>query len=230
MNDKRTILVIEDDKYISHFIDISLSKEDYNVLIAGTADEGMFLLSSHRPDIVLLDLGLPDRDGVDLLRELRAFSDVPVLIVSARGQETEKIAALDLGANDYITKPFHMGELMARIRVAERSLHKLQAGTGDTTFSCDWLKVDYEKRKVFVEDSEIHMTQTEYKTLLLLIANKGKVLTHNYIIRQIWGYEGGDSKSVRVFMANLRRKLEKDTTHPRFILTEVGVGYRFADK
>ncbi len=230
MNDKRTILVIEDDKYISHFIDISLSKEDYNVLIAGTADEGMFLLSSHRPDIVLLDLGLPDRDGVDLLRELRAFSDVPVLIVSARGQETEKIAALDLGANDYITKPFHMGELMARIRVAERSLHKFQAGTGDTTFSCDWLKVDYEKRKVFVEDSEIHMTQTEYKTLLLLIANKGKVLTHNYIIRQIWGYEGGDSKSVRVFMANLRRKLEKDTTHPRFILTEVGVGYRFADK
>ncbi len=230
MNDKRTILVIEDDKYISHFIDISLSQEEYNVLSAGTAEEGMFLFSSHRPDIVLLDLGLPDRDGIDLLRELRAFSDVPVLIVSAHGQEKEKIAALDLGANDYITKPFHMGELMARIRVAERSLEKLQTNASETFFSCDRLKVDYEKRKVFVEDIEIHLTPTEYKTLRLLIANKGKVLTHNYIIRQIWGYDSGDSKSVRVFMANLRRKLEKDTTHPRFILTEVGVGYRFADE
>ena len=230
MNDQRTILVIEDDKYISHFIDISLSKGSYSVLTAETAAEGMFLFSSHRPDIVLLDLGLPDRDGVDLLRELRTFSDTPVLIVSARGQEKEKIAALDLGANDYITKPFHMGELMARIRVVERSLQKAVAEAGNTKFSCDWLMVDYEKRKVFVSDNEIHLTPTEYKTLLLLIANKGKVLTHNYIIRQIWGYEGGDSKSVRVFMANLRRKLEMDTTHPRFILTEVGVGYRFADE
>ncbi len=230
MHDKRTILVIEDDRYISHFIKVSLSKENYNVLIAETAAEGMFLFSSHRPAVLLLDLGLPDRDGVDLLRELRAFSDVPVLIVSARGQEKEKIAALDLGANDYITKPFHMGELMARIRVAERSLQKAQSDGGETVFSCDWLKVDYEKHKVFVGGGEIHLTPTEYKTLLLLIANRGKVLTHNYIIRQIWGYEGGDSKSVRVFMANLRRKLERDTAHPRFILTEVGVGYRFSDE
>ena len=186
MNDKRTILVIEDDKYISHFIDISLSKENYNVLTAPTAAEGMFLFSSHRPDIVLLDLGLPDRDGVELLRELRAFSDVPVLVVSARGQEKEKIAALDLGANDYITKPFHMGELMARIRVAQRSMQKALTETGEMIFSCDWLTVDYEKRKVFVEESEIHLTPTEYKTLLLLIANKGKVLTHNYIIRSLF--------------------------------------------
>lgn len=230
MSEKTTILVIEDDKYISHFIDISLTKENYMVLVAQTADEGMFLFSSHRPDIVLLDLGLPDRDGTELLRELRAFSDVPVLIVSARGQEKEKIAALDLGANDYITKPFHMGELMARIRVAQRSFQKSSLESGRTKFTCDWLTVDYEKRKVFVSENEIHLTPTEYKTLLLLIANKGKVLTHNYIIRQIWGYEGGDSKSVRVFMANLRRKLEKDTTHPRFILTEVGVGYRFSDE
>ncbi len=229
MNDKRTILVIEDDKYISHFIDISLSKENYNVLVAETAAEGMFIFSSYRPDIVLLDLGLPDRDGVDLLSELRTFSDAPVLIVSARGQEKEKIAALDIGANDYITKPFHMGELMARIRVAERSLQKV-GGDAGTIFTCDWLTVDYEKRRVLVEDVEIHLTPTEYKTLLLLIANRGKVLTHNYIIRKIWGYDGGDSKSVRVFMANLRRKLEKDTAHPRFILTEVGVGYRFADE
>ena len=230
MSEKRSILVIEDDKYISHFIDISLSKENYAVLIAETAAEGLFLLTSHRPDIVLLDLGLPDRDGVELLRELRTFSDTPVLVVSARGQETEKIAALDLGANDYIAKPFHMGELMARIRVVERLLQKSRSSTGESAFSCDWLTVDYEKRRVLVSGHEIHLTPTEYKTLLLLIANRGKVLTHNYIIRQIWGYEGGDSKSVRVFMANLRRKLEKDTTHPRFILTEVGVGYRFSDE
>lgn len=230
MNDKLTILIIEDDKYISHFLDISLSKENYRVLVAKTAGEGMFLLSSHHPDMVLLDLGLPDRDGVDLLRELRTFSDVPVLIVSARGQEKEKITALDAGANDYITKPFHMGELMARIRVAERLLHRGGPEAAETKFICDRLTVDYEKRKVLVGGEEIHLTPTEYKTLLLLIANKGKVLTHNYIIHQIWGYESGDSKSVRVFMANLRRKLEKDTTHPRFILTEVGIGYRFADE
>lgn len=230
MNGKLTILVIEDDKYISHFINISLKNENYNVIMASTAAEGLFLFSSHQPDILLLDLGLPDRDGTDLLREIRTFSDVPVLIVSARGQEKEKIAALDYGANDYITKPFHMGELLARIRVAERTLLKAQTDKGDDTFTCDWLMVDYEKRRVFVAENEIHLTPTEYKTLLLLIANRGKVLTHNFIIRQVWGYEGGDSKSVRVFMANLRRKLEKDTTHPRFISTEVGVGYRFADE
>ena len=229
MNTKRTILVIEDDKYIAHFIDISLAKEAYTVLVAETAAEGLFLFSSHHPDIILLDLGLPDKDGIELLREIRTFADVPVLIVSARGQETEKIAALDLGANDYITKPFHMGELMARIRVVERLLQRTGAETGAGVFVCDYLTVDYEKRRVLVENEEIHLTPTEYKTLLLLIANRGKVLTHNFIIRQVWGYEGGDSKSVRVFMANLRRKLEKDTAHPRFILTEVGVGYRFAD-
>lgn len=230
MLNKMTVLVIEDDKYISHFINVSLSKENYNVVIADNADKGMFLFSSHQPDIVLLDLGLPDRDGIELLREIRAFSEVPVLIVSARGQEKEKIESLDLGANDYISKPFHMGELMARIRVAERMLHKSIGQKNDLSFSCDWLMVDFEKHKVFKEGSEIHLTPIEYKTLLLLIANKGKVLTHNYIIQQIWGEGGSDSKSVRVFMASLRRKLEKDTTNPRFILTEVGVGYRFSDE
>lgn len=229
MLEKRRIIVIEDDRYISHFINISLIKEGYAVDIAETASEALFLIRSQKFDIVLLDLGLPDKDGIDLLRELRSFSDVPVLIVSARGQESEKIKALDLGANDYITKPFHMGELMARIRVVERLIDKTETGK-EKVFECDWLKVDYEKRKVTVSDKEIHLTPTEYKTLLLLINNRGKVLTHNYIIRNIWGYNKADSKSVRVFMANLRRKIEKDTTHPRFILTEVGVGYRFSDE
>jgi two-component system KDP operon response regulator KdpE len=231
MTDGKTdILVIEDDKYISRFIDMSLRKEGYGVAVAETADEGLFLFSSRRPDIVLLDLGLPDRDGLELLRELRAFSQTPVLVVSARGQEREKIAALDLGANDYVTKPFHMGELTARIRVAERALASTAAHAAESVFSCENLSVDFEKRKVFVDGNEVHLTPIEYKTLLLLIANRGKVLTHNFIINQVWGYGGGDSKSVRVFMANLRRKIEKDTANPRFILTEVGVGYRFADE
>lgn len=229
MNEKRKLLVIEDDKYISHFLSMSLEKDHYEVILAATAAEGMFLFSSHHPDIVLLDLGLPDRDGLEILSELRGFSPVPVLIVSARGQENEKIAALDLGANDYITKPFHMGELMARVRVAERGLSKT-AAPAEAVYRCDSLTVDFEKRKVFLDEDEIHLTPIEYKLLLLLIANRGKVLTHNFIMKQVWGYEGGDTKSVRVFMASLRRKLEKTPANPRFILTEVGVGYRFADE
>ncbi|MEA5038449.1 MAG: response regulator transcription factor [Clostridiaceae bacterium] len=230
MESKWKILVVEDDQYIARFISLSLRKENYEVLEAATCAEALFMISSHHPDILLLDLGLPDRDGLDLLRELRQFSDAPVLIVSARGQENEKIAALDLGANDYITKPFHMGELMARIRVAERALTRPGAAAGETKYVCDYLTVDYEKRRVTIDDQEIHLTPIEYKLLLLLISNRGKVLTHNFIIRQVWGYEGGDSKSVRVVMANLRRKIEKNTASPRFILTEVGVGYRFSDE
>lgn len=230
MKSKWKILIVEDDPYIARFISMSLGKEGYEVLEASSCAEGLFLFSSHHPDILLLDLGLPDRDGLDLLRELRQFSDVPVLIVSARGQESEKIAALDLGANDYITKPFHMGELMARIRVAERALARPGAASGEDRYICDYLSVDYEKRRVAIDGQEVHLTPIEYKLLLLLIANRGKVLTHNFIIRHVWGYEGGDSKSVRVVMANLRRKIEKNTAEPRFILTEVGVGYRFADE
>jgi len=209
MESKWKILVIEDDQYIVRFISMSLRKEGYEVLEAATCAEALFLFSSHHPDILLLDLGLPDRDGLELLQELRQFSDVPMLIVSARGQESEKIAALDLGANDYITKPFHMGELMARIRVAERALARPGAAVGEDRYICDYLEVDYEKRRVIIDGQEIHLTPIEYKLLLLMISNRGKVLTHNFIIRQIWGYEGGDSKIVRVVMANLRRKIER---------------------
>jgi two-component system KDP operon response regulator KdpE len=224
--DEKSVLVIEDDKYISHFMDISLTQEGYHVLIGQSAAEGMFLLRSNNPDIVLLDLGLPDRDGMEVLRELRTFSEVPVLIVSARGMEEEKVQALDAGANDYITKPFGMGELMARIRVVERMMHRGIAEDG-SIFQDEWLKVDTDRRLVTVDDREVHLTPIEYKTLILLIENRGKVLTYNFIIRQIWGYEGADNKTVRVFMANLRRKIEKDSTNPKLIRTEVGVGYRF---
>ena len=230
MENSLKILVIEDDKYISGFLVISLKKESYEVIVAETASEGMFLYSSHHPDIILLDLGLPDRDGVEVITDIRGFSSVPILVISARGQEKEKIEALDAGADDYITKPFHMGELLARIRVSERKLNN-SAIECENIFTCDWLSVDYTKRRVSVDGIVIHMTLTEYKLLTLLIANKGRVLTHNYILRQIWGYdEAGDTRTVRVFMATLRRKIEHDTANPRFIFTEIGVGYRFSDE
>jgi two-component system, OmpR family, KDP operon response regulator KdpE len=225
---KLKILVIEDDKYIANFITSSLEKEHYKVLTASEAEEGLFLFSSHHPDIILLDLGLPDRDGLEVVRDLRLFSDVPILVVSARGQENEKIDALDMGANDYITKPFYMGELMARIRVVERNLAKKTSQQAETLFRSGGLTVDFENRQVLIDDQEVHLTPIEFKLLQLLIMNRGKVLTHNYILRQVWGYESCDTNSVRVFMANLRRKIEKNTASPQFILTEVGVGYRFS--
>lgn len=225
------ILIIEDDKYISHFMEVSLKKEGYKVMVAESASEGLFLFSSNTPDVLLLDIGLPDKDGLEVIKEIRTFSAVPILVVSARGQEREKVEALDMGADDYITKPFYMGELLARIRVVKRKLELQLVPVSTSIFHCEYLSVDYEKRKVFVDENEVHLTPLEYKLLLLLIANKGKVLTHNYIIREVWGYgEAEDTKTIRVFMANLRRKIEKNITQPRFILTEIGVGYRFADE
>ena len=224
------ILIIEDDKYISNFIEVSLNKDNYEVISASSAADGLFKFSQYKPEIIILDLGLPDRDGLEIIGELREFSEVPIIVVSARGLEKDKIEALDLGASDYVTKPFFMGELMARIRVVERAMSKL--GTDCVqVFECDYLKVDYEKRKVQIDGQDIHLTPMEYKLLRLLIDNRGKVLTHNHIIKSIWGYAGdNDTKSLRVIMANLRRKIEKDTTSHRFIVTEVGVGYRFTDE
>ncbi len=202
------ILVIEDDKYISNFISVSLKNSGYHVTTAANAKQGLSLFCCDRPDVLLLDLGLPDRDGLEIIRE-----------------------ALDCGADDYITKPFHMGELMARIRVVQRKLTASPAQPSEKEFSCAWLRVDYEKRMVYADGTQIHLTPMEYKLLCLMIENRGKVLTHNYILRQIWGYEQyGDTKSMRVFVASLRRKIEKDPAHPRFILTEIGVGYRFAEE
>jgi two-component system KDP operon response regulator KdpE len=193
--------------------------------------EGLSLFFSGKWDIVLLDLGLPDMDGIELIREIRKTSEAPVLIVSARGQDAEKITALDAGADDYITKPFHIGELMARIRVAERKLRRQRDDIAAEKFSFDTLAVDFEKRRVFVEGNEVHLTPIEYRLLLLMIKNRGKVLTHNFILKEVWGYgETGDAQSIRVFMAALRRKIEKDTANPRFILTQIGVGYRFAEE
>ena len=228
MDQDFTILIIEDDHYIANFLALSLKKEQYQTVIASTAQEGLALCYANNPSLILLDLGLPDMDGLEVIKTVRSFSQVPILVVSARGQEQEKIDALDSGADDYIVKPFHMGELLARIRAVVR--RKAQQPAQGAVFSFGGLLVDQEKRRVTVDGREVHLTPMEYRLLLLLIANKGKVLTHNYIIKEVWGYgETGDPKAVRVFMANLRRKIERDTLHPRFILTEIGVGYRFAE-
>jgi len=232
MENNALVLVIEDDKYIMSLITMLLKDEGYKIIEAVTGKEAISLFYANNPDIILLDLGLPDIDGMDVIRIIREKCNVPIIVISAREEEYDKINALDSGADDYMTKPFFMGELLARIRVAERKMNSLNGlSPNEESFSCDYLNVDYARGIVLVNGEEIHLTATEYKLLRLLIANRGKVLTHNYILNQIWGYgEVGDAKSLRVFMANLRRKIELDTANPRFIVTQVGIGYRFVDK
>lgn len=229
MNGNTKILLIEDDKNIIKFLSLSLETNGCKVIIAENGIEGISLFMTDNPDLILLDLGLPDIDGSEVLSQIRTQSDVPILVVSARGQEKEKVEALDLGADDYITKPFHINELLARVRVALRK--KTPEIVKEKVFEMDTLRIDFEKYKVYVDEKEIHLTPIEFKLLVLLVENAGKVLTHSFIIKKIWGYNTGeDSQSLRVFMANIRRKIEKDSSHPRFILTEVGVGYRFVDE
>lgn len=224
------ILIAEDDKYISNFICMSLEQEGYRCLKADTGGEAVSLCYANNPDVIILDLGLPDMDGMEVIRHIRSGSDRPIIVVSARQEENEKIRALDLGADDYVVKPFYMGELMARIRVALRKSEQTGIAGTQESFVCDYLRIDYVRRQVFIDGKEVHVTPIEYRLLTLLAANRGKVLTHNYILNKIWGYgEGADANSLRVFMATLRRKIEKDTTNPRFIITEVGVGYRFSE-
>ncbi len=228
MNEK-TVLIVEDDKSIQNFLNISLKANDYKVVLAESGQTGISLFLSHNPDIILLDLGLPDIDGTKVLEGIRQSSNIPIIIISARGQEKEKVAALDLGADDYVTKPFSVGELLARVRVALR--HYKPNEKTESIFSLDALKIDFERRKVFKHDDEIHLTPIEYKILVLLINHLGKVLTHKFIQHEIWGYASVDEyQSLRVFMANIRRKIEDNTTNPRYIITEVGVGYRFVDE
>ena len=189
--------------------------------------EAVSLFYANRPDLVILDLGLPDGDGMEVIESIREIADTPIIIVSARLDEDEKIRALDAGADDYVTKPFYMGELQARIRAA---LRKKENYTPDKSscFEQGDLAVDFEKRQVTVAGEEIHLTPIEYRILTLLIANRGKVLTHNYILKEIWGYaEGVEAGTLRVFVATLRRKIEKNPSQPQHIVTEVGVGYRF---
>ncbi|MCL2772709.1 MAG: response regulator transcription factor [Oscillospiraceae bacterium] len=227
MNDK-TILIIEDDKSIHNFLKLALKANNYNTVESFTGLSGISLFMSHNPDLILLDLGLPDIGGMDVLLQIRQTSAVPVVIVSARGQEQEKVAALDAGADDYVTKPFGLNELLARIRAA---LRKQKPNVVTHEFVLDTMRIDFDKRKVYIKEKELHLTPIEYKILLLLTENAGKVLTHKFIQEKIWGYESNDDyQSLRVYMATIRKKIESDTACPRFIMTEIGVGYRFADE
>lgn len=227
----KKILIIEDDNKIVNFMTMALKAKGYSVITARNGKDGILYFCTENPDIILLDLGLPDMDGVELINQIREVSEIPIIIVSAREQDNDKIAALDAGANDYVTKPFSMGELLARIRVMERLLERETLPTSENSYTFDYLYVDIEKHRVYVDDNEVHLTPIEFKLLVLLITNRGKVITHSQISKEVWGYgETGDSKSIRVFMASLRRKIEKDSSSPRFILTEIGVGYRFSDE
>ena len=227
MNDK-TILIIEDDRSIHNFLKLALKANNYNTVESFTGLSGISLFMSHNPYLILLDMGLPDVDGMDVLTQIRQTSEVPIIIVSARGQEKEKVSALDAGADDYITKPFGINELLARIRAA---LRKQKPAAVTHEFVLDTMRIDFDKRKVYIDGKELHLTPIEYKILLLLTENAGKVLTHKFIQENIWGYESSDDyQSLRVYMANIRKKIESDTACPRFIMTEIGVGYRFADE
>ena len=230
MNEPLTILLIEDDSYIQKLCAIFLKDEGYRILQAENGRDALTLFNARTPDIILLDLGLPDIDGIELIGLFRQHSTAPILSLSARSEEEEKIRALDLGADDYISKPFHTGELMARIRVAQRRLSQTAALPENAVFTCGGLSVDFSRELVCVENQPVHLTPIEYRLLRLLIQNRGKVLTHHYIQTQIWGAaDATDAKNLRVFMANLRRKIEPGGTN-RYILTEVGIGYRFADR
>ena len=227
MESKNTILIVEDDKYIIHFLEMSLKEKEYILWTARTVKEAVSLFYANHPDLVILDLGLPDGDGMEVIESIREIADTPVIIVSARQEEEEKIRALDAGADDYVTKPFYMGELLARIRAALRRKES-RISDKNTIFEDGDLVVDYEQRRVEAGGREVHLTPIEYKILLLLIANRGKVLTHHYILKEIWGYaEGVEAATLRVFMATLRRKIEQNPSQPQHIITEVGVGYRF---
>ncbi|MDR2899788.1 MAG: response regulator transcription factor [Clostridiales bacterium] len=228
------ILLIEDDSKIINFLSLALKAKGYNLTVSKNGRDGLLAFCTESPDIIMLDLGLPDMDGQRVIEEIRKVSDIPVLIVSAREQEEDKISALDSGANDYVTKPFHMGELFARIRVLERVADNTKSETFSEprdVYQFSDLSIDTGRRRVFLTEEEIHLTPLEYSLLVLLASNAGKVITHKQIMKDVWGYpDAGDTKSIRVCMTSLRRKIEKDTTHPKFVFTEIGVGYRFVDK
>ena len=225
------ILVVEDDTQIRSFICFTLEAETYICHTAATAEEAMRLLAAEPIDLMLLDLGLPDLDGTEVIRRLRTWSEMPVIVVSARDQDKEKVAVLDLGADDYLTKPFSASELLARIRVALRHMYKQSGAKANPVYQAGELRLDAEKRKVYLGEDEIHVTPMEYALLLLLFKNQGKVLTTSVILREIWGAGyGQDTQALRTLTAGLRRKIEKKPARPRYILTEIGVGYRLAEE
>lgn len=233
MEIKDRVLVVEDDRRISNFFRTVLEANGYDVLLAKTGSEAMILITSQCPDVVLLDLGLPDMDGMDILKNVRQWSAMPVIVVSARTHEKDKVGALDAGADDYITKPFGSSELLARIRTAVRHTRTPVPNNGvpSGVFSAGGLTIDYDKHRIFIDGKDAGLTQNEFRIVSLLGRFAGKVLTYDYIIKEIWGPNmRNDNRILRVNMANIRRKIEKNPAQPQYIFTEVGVGYRMIEQ
>ncbi len=227
------ILVVEDEKSISGFIKAILTTNGFDVIVAHTGAEAFSMISSHCPDLVVLDLGLPDIDGMGIIEAVRDWTQIPIIVVSARSYERDKVEALEKGADDYITKPFSAGELLARVRVAIRHT---RAGMGNSAlvssgkFISGELTIDYDKHQVLIAGENAHLTQNEYKIVALLGKCAGKVLTYDFIMKELWGPQSkGSNQILRVNMANIRRKIEKNPAEPKYIFTEVGVGYRMIE-
>lgn len=231
MNNKYQILIIEDEINISNFVKAKLSADGYRVLTAFSKKEGMMMYLSHYPDLIILDLGLPDADGMDFIREIRRQSIVPILVLSARSGEKDKVHALDLGSNDYMTKPFGTEELAARIRSIFRNRNQLLADNkpADNQYRVKNLRIDYDERKIYVDEKEVRFTRTEYNIVSFLSRNSGKTITYEEIINYIWNwYDEGSVKKLQVNMANIRRKLGEKPGNISYIFNELGVGYRMS--
>jgi two-component system KDP operon response regulator KdpE len=221
------VVLIEDEPQIRRFLRATLGSQGYRLFEAATGADGLVEAGSRQPDVVIVDLGLPDIDGLEVIRRLREWSTVPIIVLSARGQEADKVVALDLGADDYVSKPFGAEELLARVRVAIR--HKAGVARADAVFTSGELRVDLGRRHVFVRDQEVKLTPTEYRLLTTLVRHAGRVLTHRQLLKEVWGpNQTEEAHYLRVYMAQLRRKIEADPAQPRYLLTEPGVGYRLA--
>ena len=230
-NNKYKVLLVEDDKNIANFIQTVLETNGYQVLTAERCRQGLMVFASHVPDLVVLDLGLPDMDGEEFIRTARQESTVPIIVLSARMEEQDKISALDLGANDYMTKPFGTGELLARVRAALRTNRSSAwAAVSGGNFAVEDLVIDYDRRQVSVDGKPVHLTQTEYNILFYLSQHAGKVMTYSAIIRAVWGtMDSGSIKKLQVNMANVRKKLGVQPGENRYVINELGVGYRMKD-
>jgi two-component system KDP operon response regulator KdpE len=223
------VVLIEDEVPIRRFLRVTLGSQGYRLFEAATGADALVEVASRQPDVVILDLGLPDMDGLEIIRRLREWSAVPIIVLSARGQERDKVAALDAGADDYVAKPFGADELLARVRVALRHASGAAREGAEARFAVGGLEVDLARRQVRRDGAEIHLTPTEYRLLTTLVRHAGKVLTHRQLLAEVWGpSHAEEAHYLRVYMAQLRRKLEDDPARPRYLLTEPGVGYRLA--
>lgn len=226
---KAQILVVEDDNAVAKLMAATMESQDYQYRIASTGASAIMEALSYKPEVMILDLGLPDTDGIEVIKKIRTWSNMPIIVVSARSEDTDKVAALDAGADDYLTKPFSVDELLARLRVALRRVRydRQRLSEESSVYENGGLRIEYAAGCVYLDGSEIHLTPIEYKLLVLLANNTGKVITHNYILREVWGNPAAsDMRSLRVYMATLRKKLEKNTSEPKYIQTHIGVGYR----